>query len=159
MTDLTLRRTGRRLWTLTAGTSPRGTLHADRGLVRADATTSEGAWSLRAQGRRRLRITAGPADAPLLELEPPSARWAGMDTPAGWRTTRGFRRYEGVLTRPGGTVTARTSGRPGAPVDVEVTGRHPDLVVLAVCFALLSRRSRDRRIALWSAALSPHGSS
>jgi hypothetical protein len=157
MSDMTLHRTGRRLWTLTTAGTPRGTLRAGRGLVRADATTAEGTWSLRALGRRRLRITAGQPDAPVLVLEPPLARWAGTDAPAGWSTPRGFRRYEGVLTRPGGRVAARTSTRAGAPVDVDLVGRHPDLVVLTVCFALLARRRRDRARALWVAAMTSHG--
>jgi hypothetical protein len=92
-----------------------------------------------------------------LELDPPLAQSARRDVPARWETPRGFRRYEGLLTHDAGRIAARTSTRPGAAVTVEVTGHQPDLVVLTVCFALLTRRRRDRMRAFWIAAITSHG--
>ncbi|MEV0810596.1 hypothetical protein [Micromonospora sp. NPDC050200] len=117
MTTLTLRRTGRRWWTLTTATgAPRGTLRTGRGLGCAEATAADGTWPARAHGRRRLRVTAGPPGAVALELDPPLARLPGRDVPARWETPRGFRRYGALLTDTSGRVAARTSPRPGAPV-------------------------------------------
>ncbi|MFC0007712.1 hypothetical protein [Micromonospora siamensis] len=157
MSTLTLHRTHRRSWELTDGATPRGTLHAGRGLVRAEATTTEGSWALRSQGNRRCRIVAGPAGATAVELEPPLARLAGRDAPAHWSVGRGLRHYRGVLTDGDREISARTvSGRAGT-IRVEVAGVPSDLLVVTVCFALLSRRHQDRMRALWIAAITSHG--
>ncbi|WP_406044865.1 hypothetical protein OG799_10595 [Micromonospora sp. NBC_00898] len=155
MTTMTLRRTARRFWTLSTGADiPQGTLRTGRGLVHAEATTAEGTWSVRSHGPRRRRVTAGPPGTTALELDPPLAR---RDLLGRWETTRGFRHYRALLTCDTGRIAARASALRGGAVEVEVTGDHSDLVVLTVCFALLSRRRRDQMTALWVAAITSHG--
>lgn len=157
MTTMTLRHTGRRVWTLTdPGGAPRGVLRAGRGLICADLTTPGGGWTARAHGRHRRRVTAGPPGRTVLELDPPLARLPHRETPAAWETSHGPLRYRGTLSHRAGRLTVRAAALHGG-VEVEVTGEHPDLAVLAVCFALLTRRHRDRMRALSVAVVTSHG--
>ncbi|ASW55247.1 hypothetical protein [Plantactinospora sp. KBS50] len=159
MNTLILRRTGRTQWTLLDASGPAaGRLRAGRGLASAELTTAAGSWLAHTRDRRRRHVTAGPGGAPGVRLAPREAQLPGSaPVPARWTVRRTPARYVGVLDHPDGRITVRAPALFGGRVRVECTGTRSDLVVLAACFALLTRRHRDRMIMLVVAAATSHG--
>ncbi|MFC7548088.1 hypothetical protein [Plantactinospora sp. GCM10030261] len=157
-TTLIVRRTGRGTWAAhdVAG-RPVGTMHTGRGLATAELRAASGVWTARAGARGRCRVTAGPADRPHLRLEPPHAQITGVGGPVRWNLGRNLRQYRGTLASGTGRIAARTRAFAGGAVEAEVEGQWPDLVVLAVCFAVLTRKRRDQMLALQIAVITSPG--
>lgn len=129
------------------------------GMTRGKITVNGEKLPVHVTDRRRLGVQVEGGKAPLVRLDPGGESLVpGSARPATWDVSRTKRTYHATLTR-GGDRIEFSLGR-GKAVEVSVTGNWEqlELVALAGCFSLLSRKRGDKfRAAVIATATGPSG--